>query len=301
MTETTRILVLGSGGQLGMELSSLVWPAGTTLDRPTRQELNVANSADVASFVGRGSYAAIINCAAWTAVDLAESEIEKAWQANALGPLNLALASARAEIPILHISTDYVFSGDLDRPYCEDDPTAPRSVYGASKLAGEWAVLTTNKRSVVLRTAWVLSQFGSNFAKTMLRLGKDRNHVSVVADQRGCPTSAADIAAAVRDIVLQQINDANAPSGIFHFVNTGDATWAELARFVFDCAAQRGEAPVAVTEITSEDYPTAAKRPRNSRLNVEAIGQAYGIRPRSWQQAVEEVVEKLVVRNKGQG
>lgn len=301
MTDISRILVLGSGGQLGMELSALQWPAGTTLDRPTRQELDISNSADVASFVGRGSYSAIVNCAAWTAVDLAESEIEKAWQANALGPLNLALASAKAEIPILHISTDYVFSGDLDRPYREDDPTGPRSVYGASKLAGEWAVLTTNKRSVVLRTAWVLSQFGSNFAKTMLRLGKDRNNVSVVADQRGCPTSAADIAAAVRDIVLQQINDANAPSGIFHFVNTGDATWAELARYVFACAAQRGETAVAVTEITSKDYPTAAKRPRNSRLSVDAIEQAYGIRARSWQQAVEEVVEKLVAKNKGQG
>lgn len=289
----SRILVIGGAGQVGLELAALDWPDGITLDLPTRGDLDIADAGAVDDRIGGGDYAAVINCAAWTAVDLAEKEIAAAWLANAQGPANLAAATARAGIPLVHVSTDYVFSGDLDRPYREDDPTGPRSVYGASKLGGELAVRSGNPRSVVLRTAWVLSPHRSNFAKTMLRLAADRDELTVVADQLGCPTSAADIAAALQTIVLHMIEDPDAPVGIYHFVNAGEASWADLARHVFACSQGHGGVSAAVTDITTADYPTPAKRPANSRLSTSAIATSYGIHPRPWQDAVADIVERL--------
>lgn len=290
-----KILVIGGAGQVGLELAARSWPDGFTLDLPSRAELDIGDPSAVDALIDGGAYAGVINCAAWTAVDAAEKEISAAWLANAQGPANLAAATARAGIPLVHVSTDYVFAGDLDRSYSEGDPVGPRSVYGASKLGGELAVRSGNPRSVVLRTAWVLSRHRSNFAKTMLRLATDRDELSVVADQVGCPTSAADIAGALQTIVLRMISDDQAPVGIFHFVNAGEASWADLARHVFTCSANHGGPSARVTDITTADYPTPASRPANSRLSTAAIADGYGIHPRPWQDAVAEIVEQLGV------
>lgn len=289
-----RLLVTGGGGQVGLELARCRWPEGTALDMPAREALDIGDAASVERCFAHTCYDAVINCAAWTAVDRAEDEIAAAWQANAQGPANLAAACARAAIPIVHLSTDYVFAGDADRPYREDDTPAPRSVYGASKLAGEWAVRTGNPRHLIVRTAWVVSPHRANFVKTMLRLASERASVSVVADQRGCPTSAADIARALCVMTSRLLADPHAPHGVYHFVNAGEASWAELAAFVFARAAERGQARAAVTPITTAQYPTRAARPANSRLETVRIAADFGIHPRHWHEAVGEVVDQLL-------
>ncbi|MFM8819248.1 MAG: SDR family oxidoreductase, partial [Phenylobacterium sp.] len=187
------LLLTGGSGQVGRALRE-VPPAGFEVVAPTRPELDLSDSASVARWVAARPWAAIVNAGAWTAVDAAESHSAEAWAANALGPAALARASGAAGVPLVHISTDYVFDGGLDRPYREDDPVGPVSVYGASKAAGEIAVAALNPRHVILRTAWVFSPWGTNFVRTMLRLGETRETLSVVDDQQGCPTSAIDIA-----------------------------------------------------------------------------------------------------------
>jgi dTDP-4-dehydrorhamnose reductase len=294
LEKPTRILVLGGSGQIGLELAACTWPEGTTLDLPAREAIDISDANNVVRLIEQGAYAAVINCAAWTAVDKAEDEIVAVWLANAQGPANIAAATARAGIPLVHVSTDYVFSGDLDRPYREDDAPGPRGIYGASKLGGEWAVLTANPRSVVVRTAWVLSPHGANFAKTMLRLATDRDNVSVVADQHGCPTSARDIAGALREIVLRSICDPEAPTGIYHFVNSGEATWAKLARFIFEYSASLNGPIATVNDIATVDYPTRARRPVNSRLGTDRIAADFGIHARAWHEAVAEVVGEIL-------
>lgn len=289
-----RILVTGGAGQIGRSLAELDWPENVSLHLPHRTELDIGSRDSIEAIIATKAYAAVINSAAWTAVDAAEDEIGEAWLANAQGPAWLAEITRQAGIPLLHVSTDYVFGGDLDRPYREDDRTEPTGVYGASKLGGELAVCTGNPRSVVLRTAWVLSRHRGNFAKTMLRLAAERDTLSVVADQWGCPSSAPDIAAAIRKIVLRLITDPQAPTGVYHFVNAGEATWADLAEFVFREAEQRGGPSATVTRIGTADYPTRAARPGNSRLSTERVQQDFNIQPRDWHEAIAEVVGQIL-------
>jgi dTDP-4-dehydrorhamnose reductase len=289
-----RILVVGGSGQVGRALSKLAWPVGISAAAPAREELDLTDRSQVGAAVAAERWGAVINAAAYTAVDNAESDVETAWRVNALGPALLAAATRAAGVPLIHVSTDYVFDGEKEDFYVETDPTGPLGVYGASKLGGEAAVRTGNPRHVILRTAWLVSPHGSNFVKTMLRLAVQRPSLRVVDDQRGCPTSAADLAEALGAIAVRAAREAAAPGGTYHFVNTGEATWCSFAREIFAISASLGGPSAAVTPITTGDYPTPARRPRNSRLSTGKIGRDFGIVPRPWQAATTEVVTALV-------
>jgi dTDP-4-dehydrorhamnose reductase len=286
------VLVTGGAGQVGSALRRLDWGGAVRVLAPGRDQLDLGSAAAVRACFAHGGVDAVVNAAAYTAVDRAESEVGEAFAVNALGPALLAEATAQAGIPLIHLSTDYVFAGDKAAPYGEDDPVGPLGVYGASKLAGELAARAGNARSVVLRTAWVLSPFRSNFLKTMRRLAETRPEIAVVADQVGCPTSADDIAAAVRAILIAQLSGGDAPAGVYHFVNAGEASWCELANAIFAFGA--GDGPRATARpITTADYPTAARRPANSRLATDKIRRDFGVVPRPWREAVAEIVGEL--------
>jgi dTDP-4-dehydrorhamnose reductase len=213
--------------------------------------------------------------------------------ANCQGPAWLAEATGKSGIPLIHISTDYVFSGSAIEPYSEDDQVGPTGVYGASKAAGELAVSRANPRSVIVRTAWVLSPHRANFLKTMLRLASERPALRVVADQCGCPTSAGDIAKSVMTIALRHMSDPSAPVGTFHFVNSGSASWHELASEIFRLSADAGGPTAQVEPIRTVEFPTKAKRPANSQLATQKIRQDFGIEPRDWHEAVADIITEL--------
>ena len=284
------ILVTGGRGQIGLELARQAWPADVTIHYPTRDTCDIGSQASLFTYLRSYSFDAIINCAAYTAVDKAEEEREAAFLINGEAPGWLADTG----IPLIHLSTDYVFDGTKDDYYTEDDPVAPLGVYGASKQEGERAVRAGQSRSVILRTAWVISAHRANFLKTMLRVGATNPKLRVVDDQHGCPTSAADIAAALRTIVLRLIEDPAAPTGTYHFVNSGEATWCELAREIFALSAAAGGPNTEVEAITTAEYPTPAKRPANSRLSTSKIAADYGIHPRDGRAAVRDIIDELV-------
>jgi len=288
------ILLTGGAGQIGSAFRRLA-PSTWRVAAPGNEELNLSNPAAVAATVASRPWVAVLNCAAYTDVDRAESDVVTAWQVNALGPAALAQATALADIPLIHLSTDYVFDGRKAGAYVEDDAVGPLSVYGASKEAGEQAVRTANPRHVILRTAWVVSPHGRNFVRTMLRLADERRPLArVVDDQLGCPTSAADIAGALVSLVERQRQDRASPVGDYHFVNGGEASWCALARFVFERLAARGRTVPALEAIGAADYPTAARRPGNSRLSTEKWTRDFGFVARPWQNAVGEVVDSIL-------
>lgn len=287
------ILITGGAGQVGLELARVAWPERVRLHRPTRDQLDLGDENAVRALFAATPFKAVINSGAWTAVDKAETEVVAAFAANAMGPAVLAEVTRAADIPLIQVSTDYVFDGTGEADYAESDPVGPLGVYGASKLAGEVAVRTGNPRSVVLRTAWVLSPHRSNFLKTMLRLAADRPALRVVDDQTGCPTSAKDIAETLAAITLKMIADPAAPTGVYHFVNAGATSWAGLARELFVLSAAQGGLSAEVEGIATADYPTPARRPANSRLNTSKITRDYGITPRPWKDAVADIVAEL--------
>lgn len=287
------ILITGGAGQVGLELMRAGWPGQVRLHAPTRRQLDLGDARAVRDAFERTRFKAVINSGAYTAVDKAETEVASAFAANAMGPAILADVTREAGIPLIQVSTDYVFDGSGEQDYAESDPVGPLCVYGASKLAGEYAVRTGNPRSVVVRTAWVLSVHRANFLKTMLRLAADRPSLRVVDDQTGSPTSARDIAQALSQITLRMIADPQAPTGVYHFVNAGFTNWAGLAREVFARSAALGGASAEVEGIATSDYPTPARRPSNSRLSTFKITRDYDITPRPWQDAVGEIVAEL--------
>lgn len=269
MADPLHILIIGGSGQVGLELQSADWPEHVILHAPTRAELDLVDLNSVQVAFAATPFSAVINAAAYTAVDMAETEVAATFAANAMGPAILAEATGKSGIPLIQVSTDYVFDGSKDRAYVETDPSEPLSVYGASKLSGELAVLAGNPRSIVLRTAWVLSVHRANFLKTMLRLAADRPVLRVVSDQHGNPTSARDIAAALKAITLKMIADADAPTGVYHFVNAGETTWAGLADEILALSAAVGGPFAEIQPIASYEHPTLAKRPSNSRLSTD--------------------------------
>ena len=293
MAEPLHILVTGGAGQVGLELQAAAWPEGVVVHAPTRAELDLGDIASVKAAFAAIPFAAVINSGAYTAVDKAETEVATVFAANAMGPAVLAEVTHAAGVPLIQVSTDYVFDGSKAGLYVEDDAVGPLGVYGASKLAGELAVRSGNPRSVVLRTAWVLSVHRANFLKTMLRLAADRPALRVVGDQHGCPTSARDIADALKTITLAMIADAGAPTGVYHFVNAGETHWAGLAAEIFARSAEAGGPSATVEAITTADYPTPARRPSNSRLSTAKLTRDYGMAPRPWQAAVAEIVAEL--------
>ena len=288
------ILILGATGQVGTELMRQAWPPQIKLHAPGRRELDFANENALDEIVASRRWACVINTAAYTAVDNAETEVGSAWRTNALAPAVLAAATAKSQTPIVHISTDYVFDGESGKPYRPEDPIRPKSVYGASKAGGEYAVRTANPRHVIIRTAWVFSQHRSNFVKTMLRLAAEREVLRVVDDQHGCPTSAADLASALMNICQRLLDDLTGPWGTYHFANAGQTTWCGLAREVMAGAQKRGARTVPVEAIATADFRTKAARPANSALATDSLVRDYAIRPRPWQHALEDVLDVLL-------
>ena len=283
-----RILVFGGGGQVGSALKALPLPDGAMLAAPTRAEADIADRAAVDAMLDSGSWTAVINAAAWTGVDAAEDAVADAFAANAHGPAILADATRRRNIPLIHISTDYVYDGSKATPYEEDDRTAPLGVYGASKLAGEEAVRTGNPRHLIVRTAWISGGSGRHFLKTMLRLAGERDRLRVVDDQWGTPTLAGDLAAALLALALR--DDLPERRGIYHFANRGETTWCRFAREIFALSAARGGPSAEVEAITTADFPTPARRPANSRLSTGRIERDFGIVPRQWDDALKDVI-----------
>jgi len=283
------ILITGGHGQVGQALAHASWPEGVRLHRPTRADLDLTSGPALAEAFARTPFAAVINAAAFTAVDAAETQPDEAFLANAEVPARLAEATRRAGIPLVHISTDCVFDGALDRPYAEDDATAPISVYGASKLAGEQAVLSGNPRAAVVRTAWVVSARGRNFVRTILDAAASRSELPVVADVIGSPTSADDLAEALVMLTLAMIADPEAPTGVYHCVNAGEASWAGLAAETLRLAGSR----TTIVAIPAADRPAPAPRPANSRLTCERLANDYGVTMRDWREAVAGIVAEL--------
>jgi len=290
----TDVLVTGGDGQLGRELRRCPLPAGWRLHMPDRSSLDLSDRGAIAKVMAARQWGAVINAAAFTAVDMAETDVAAAWEINALAPAALAEACARIDIPILYVSTDYVFSGDRPGAWSENDPVRPIGVYGASKLGGELAVRTSGARHAILRTSWVISAHRNNFLKTMLRLATDRDTVRVVADQHGRPTAAADLARAVFAIAGTLVDHQTVINGTFHFANDGVVNWADFAREIFRQSALRGGPSAQVESIGTADYPTPARRPANSVLDTSAIGTAFGIVPRPWTEAVADILDELI-------
>lgn len=287
-----RWLVTGGSGQVGTALRRSP-PPEVEIFAPARDVLDLADLPDDLSPLLAG-VSMIINCGAYTAVDKAESELAQAQAINAMAPGKLARAAASAGIPIVHISTDYVFPPDERGPWAEDAHTGPVSAYGRTKLAGEEAVRASGARHAIVRTAWVVSADGVNFVKTMLRIGAQQGTIRVVADQRGTPTQAGDLAISLATIAQCFVDDPHRPSGTWHCANSGETTWHGLATHVFACAAHHGfKVPSEVQAITTAEYPTPARRPADSRLDCSRLAADFGITLRPWRAAVEEIVATL--------
>jgi len=292
-----RIAVTGGPGQLVLSMGERAGAHGHVVIAVGPPALDLAAPDDEAIFAALAAAKpdAIVNAAAHTAVDRAESERALAFAINADGAGAVALAAARLDVPLVHVSTDYVFAGDKPSPYTEDDATGPTGVYGASKLAGEQAVLASGADSAILRTAWVYSPFGANFAKTMLRLAETRDELGVVADQSGCPTSALDLADAA---IMVAANLAARPDaslrGVFHATGSGEGTWADFAEAIFAASAEAGGPSARVNRITTADYPTPARRPANSRLDCGKLAAAHGVRLPLWRESCRAVVGRLI-------
>lgn len=290
-----RLVVTGKQGQVVTSLLERGPAAGVEVIALGRPELDLTDPASVRAAIAAAAPDAVVSAAAYTAVDKAESEPDQAFAVNAQGAGAVAEAAAALGVPVIHLSTDYVFAGDKDSPYLESDPTGPVSVYGASKLAGEQAVAAATANHAILRTAWVYSPFGANFLKTMLRLGESRDLLRVVADQRGTPTSALDIADAVISIA-RRLKDDPAPDlrGVFHLTGGGEGTWADFAEVIFARLKDKSGREVKVERITTADYPTPARRPANSRLSTIKLQSSYGIVLADWDVSTRSVVDRLL-------
>lgn len=293
---TTDILLTGAGGQVAWEIEQRATGAGLDVRALSRTELDITDSKAVHSTVAAVAPRVVINAAAYTAVDKAEGDKDRAFDVNRDGPGHLAAVCAAREITLIHLSTDYVFDGKSKHPYVEEDFTAPLGIYGESKLAGEAAVRAFLDRHIILRTAWVYGVHGNNFVKTMLRLGRERDVLRVVNDQRGSPTFAGDIADALLMIARRVISEAlpEEAYGTFHYTGGGAVTWHGFAEQIFDLAAQNIGRRPKVEAITTAEYPTPAKRPANSVLDCGKIGRTYGIMQRPWEESLKEMLAKTL-------
>ncbi|MEM6762228.1 MAG: dTDP-4-dehydrorhamnose reductase [Pseudomonadota bacterium] len=282
-----RVLVIGRTGQVATALCERARTAEVVAMGRPDADLNDTRSLAHALDVARPDV--VVNAAAYTAVDAAETDEAAAHALNGVAPGRLAELCAERDRPLIHISTDYVFDGQLDRPYREDDPTAPASAYGRSKAAGEAAVAGSGARALIVRTAWVYAPFGHNFMRTMLRLGAERDALRVVADQRGNPTCALDIADGLLSLAERH---AAWPSGatILHMTASGDTTWHGFAEAIFDASPYRPK----VEAIPTSAYPTAASRPQNSRLDCGKIARMFGVTLPPWQEGLPDLVRRTI-------
>lgn len=298
MAHELKILLTGKNGQVGFELRRALAPLGELIV-VGQADCNLGDADALRELVRRVAPDVIVNPAAYTAVDKAESDQDMAFAVNAGAPAVLGEEAARLGALVVHYSTDYVFDGAKDGAYSEDDLPAPQSVYGRTKLAGERALAETNPRHLILRTSWVVGAHGGNFAKTMLRLAAERDQLSVVADQFGVPTSAALLADLTAHLVRQYRRDGGQsfPYGTYHVTTSGETNWCDYARFVIGAALVAGKTlragPEQVMPLRTEQYPTPAKRPANSRLDTSRFQETFGLRLPPWQESLSHVLEQI--------
>ena len=289
----TRILLLGAGGQVGREIAGRAGEAGHDLVALDHAGLDITDAAALSRALATARPEVVINAAAYTAVDRAESEPERAHLINAVAPGLIAQACAEQGAALIHLSTDYVFDGTKKGAYVESDPVAPLGLYGASKEAGERAVRAGLARHLIIRTSWVYGIHGANFLKTMLRLASERDRLTIVADQRGCPTATRDIAEGLLATAPLLAAGTLAP-GTYHLAGSGVASWFDFAAAIVERAGLHTGRHPEIVPIATVDYPTPARRPANSELSSEAFAQASGFRAARWQDRVAEVVDQLL-------
>jgi len=290
-----KILVIGNKGMLGRDLQSRLQNAGYILKGLDIDELDITRSGHILPLFEPFGPNLVINCAAYTAVDKAESEPELAFAVNKDGPANLADACKKLKIPLIHISTDYVFDGNAKRPYREDDPVDPLGVYGESKWEGEESVRSRLKEHLIVRTSWLYGIHGTNFVKTILRLAREEEELKVVADQEGCPTWTGDLFDALLALVDRINKDRTGILwGTYHFCGAGSTTWYDFARAIVQQASKRESLrALRLTPITTAGYPTPAKRPKWSVLDCTKIERVFRIRPKHWHEGLRLMLEEL--------
>ncbi|NKB43487.1 MAG: dTDP-4-dehydrorhamnose reductase [Alphaproteobacteria bacterium] len=298
---TADVLITGANGQLGWELQRRATASSRTARAFTRTDLNITDADSVARTIEAASPKVVVNTAAYTAVDKAETEPAAAFAVNRDGPANLATTCAELNIPLIHISTDYVFDGTKPDAYSEEDAVAPLGVYGESKLAGENAIRASDAEHVILRTAWVYGVHGHNFVKTMLRLGEKQDALRIVGDQHGCPSFAGDLADTILKI-SDRMRSGDVPAnghGTFHCTGEGSTTWCDFARTIFELAGPTTGRVPTVDGITTAEYPTPARRPANSVLDCGKLTRTYGITLRPWQEALAEMLQFTLSEDTG--
>jgi len=295
-----RVVVTGRNGQVATALREIAPDRGADVVSLGRPELDLTAPDGVARALEAARPDVVVGAAAYTAVDQAESEPDAAFAVNAHGAGVLARTAARLGVPIVHLSTDYVFDGSLDRPYREDDPVGPTSVYGRSKLEGEREVSAAHADHAILRTAWVFAPFGKNFVRTMLRLAASRERVGIVADQYGSPTAAHEIAEGVLKVARTLLAEPGRSDlrGVFHMTCGGYCSWADLAEHVFATSRALGGPTAGVDRIPTSAYPTLARRPANSRLDTSRLRDVHGVSLAEWRAPVAACVERLVREQK---
>ena len=284
-----RILITGAGGQVGHELASA--DSAYDLVALDRQQLDITDSLQIEAAFTQHCPDLLINAAAYTQVDHAENEPERAFAINRDGLANLTFACQKGNIPLLHVSTDYVFDGSKKGAYVESDPVAPLGVYGESKAEGEAVLRATLAQHFILRTSWVFSAAGNNFVRTMLRLGRERDELGIVEDQHGCPTSARSIAAVLLQIADRYLKGEGTEWGTYHYCNAPQTTWYEFAREIFRQA--EGYQQLRLKPISSSEYPTAAQRPQNSVLDCRLIRAKFSIEQASWVDELGLVIPQI--------
>jgi dTDP-4-dehydrorhamnose reductase len=291
-----KIIVTGHKGMLGSDLLPQLLDAGFDVIGLDVDELDITNPEDISRHFEMILPELVINCAAYTAVDKAESDVKAAFAVNRDGPMNLAKTCRAFDIPLIHISTDYVFDGTATGAYCEEDPINPLGVYGASKWEGEECVRSCLDQYVIIRTSWLYGVNGNNFVKTMIRLSKERDEIRVVSDQHGCPTWTKDLADAIVKVSERILKDRNGtPWGTYHYCGEGSTTWYDFTKSILINKDYKEQSIVAtkVTPIGTSEYHTPAKRPRCSALDCNKITDKFGIKPRRWEDALELMFEEL--------
>jgi dTDP-4-dehydrorhamnose reductase len=289
------ILIAGESGQLAAALGEAAPSHGLAVRQVDRPVLDFDRPASIAAVFAETEPWLVINAAAYTAVDAAEDDADAAFRANRDGPAELARLCEAAGIPLIHISTDYVYDGLKGAPYVESDPPAPQGVYGASKLSGDHAVRAGCSRAIVLRTSWVYSPTGRNFVRTMLSVAQRTDRLRVVADQKGCPTSAPDLAEAILTIASRIKTDGwqNCFAGLYHAAGTGWTTWHDLAVATFQEAVRHGGPVPTVDPITTAEWPTRAQRPPDSRLNCDRLEATFGLRLPTWRDGLARTIDAV--------
>ena len=291
--DAMRVLVFGSSGQIARELRRADWQGGIELISLDRMAANLSQPASLGAIVRREKPDAVVIAAAFTAVDKAESDEAAAATVNAESPGVIASAAAGLSAPVVFFSTDYVFDGEKNGPYEEEDATAPLNAYGRTKLAGEEAVRAANPRHLILRTSWIYGEHGNNFLRTMLKLAASRERIDVVADQYGCPTAAQDIAGAAARALPRAMQD-DGPWGTYHLAGRTATTWHGFAEAIFEEAVARGQNRPRLRAITTIDYKTPARRPMNSRLSCERFAEAFGVRLPGFREAIPRVLDEAL-------